>query len=116
MVVPHHKDKALIGTPGVELKFGTGLTRGFRWGAVTARGAVEYSSAASRHFDSGEYAVEYLKRLSPRFRFYAGIEGKQDELSAIAGLQWHVSRGRRHRRGHHPALHGVPQRAADDRG
>jgi hypothetical protein len=91
VVVPHHREKLLIGTSGWELKFGTGLIRGFRWGTVTARAAVEYSSASSSHFDIGEYAVEYLKRLSPRWRVYLGVEGTQDEVSLIGELQWHVS-------------------------
>ena len=91
-VVPHNRDKLLIGTPGWELKLGTGLIRGFRWGTLTARAAVEYSSASSSHFDLGEYAVEYLKRVSPSFRFYVGFEGTQDEISLITEAQWHVSR------------------------
>ena len=92
LVVPHHRDKPLTGTPGWELKFGTGLIRGFRWGTMTARAALEYSSSSSSHFDAGEYAVEYLKRVSPGWRVYLGVEGKQDELSAIGELQWHFSR------------------------
>jgi hypothetical protein len=91
VVVPHQKDKVLIGTPGWELKYGTGLVRGFRWGTLTARAAVEYSSASSSHFDSGEYAVEYLRRLSPAWRVFAGVEGTQDELSVIGELQWHLN-------------------------
>jgi len=31
----------------------------------------------------GEYALEYLKRLSPRFRLYAGVEGNQGEVEWI---------------------------------
>jgi hypothetical protein len=89
-VVPHAKDKVLIGTPGVELKFGAGLIRGLRWGTLTARAAVEYSEASSSPWDLGEYAVEYLKRLSPRWRFYVGLEGQQDELSLITEMQWHI--------------------------
>ena len=50
-VVPHAKDKVLIGTPGVELKFGAGLIRGFGWGTLTARAAVEYSEASSSPWD-----------------------------------------------------------------
>lgn len=92
VVVPHNRDKLLIGTPGWELKLGTGLIRGFRWGTLTARAAVEYSSASSSHFDLGEYAVEYLKRVSPSFRFYLGFEGTQDEISLITEAQWHLSR------------------------
>jgi hypothetical protein len=90
LVVPHAKDKPLIGTPGVELKFGTGLTRGFGWGTLTARAAVDYSRSSSSPWDLGEYAVEYLRRLGPRWRIYAGLEGTQDELSLITEAQWHV--------------------------
>jgi hypothetical protein len=90
VVFPHAEHKPLIGTPGWELKFGTGLTRGFTWGTLTVRGAVEYSEASTSHLDLGEYAVEYLKRVSSRLRIYAGIEGTQDELSAIGEAQWHV--------------------------
>lgn len=92
VVVPHHRDKPLTGTSGWELKAGTGLIRGFRWGTLTVRGALEYSSASSSHFDVGEYAVEYLKRLSPRWRLYLGVEGTQDEVAAIGELQWHIGR------------------------
>jgi hypothetical protein len=91
VVVPHQRDKILIGTPGWELKFGTGVIRGFGWGTLTARGAIEYDEASSSHFDSGEYAVEYLRRLSPSWRLYAGVEGSQDEVSLIGELQWHLS-------------------------
>ena len=44
VVLPHHRNKPLIGTPDVELKFGTGVVRGFRWGTLTARAAVEYAA------------------------------------------------------------------------
>ena len=91
-VLPHHKSKVLIGTPGLELNLGTGMTRGFRWGTVTLRAALEYSEASSSHFDLGEYAIEYLKRLSPAWRIYLGLEGTQDQLSLISEVQWHVSR------------------------
>lgn len=92
VVFPHHADRVLIGAPGWELKFGTGLTRGFSWGTLTARGALEYSTASSSHFDLGEYALEYLKRLSSHWTIYAGVEGTQDEISAVAEVQWHVSK------------------------
>jgi hypothetical protein len=91
VVVPHHKRKTLIGTPGVELKFGTGVIRGFHWGTVTARAALEYAKASSSPFDTGEYAVEYLKLLSPAWRVYVGLEGTQDELSIITEAQWHLA-------------------------
>lgn len=90
-VVPHAKDKPLIGTPGMEVKFGTGLVRGFSWGTILARASVEYEGGSSSQFDSGEYAVEFVRRLNQRFRIYAGLEGTQDEVSAIGELQWHLT-------------------------
>lgn len=89
-VAPHHRDRPLTGTAGLELKFGTGVTRGFRWGTVTGRAAVEYAASSSSRFDIGEYAMEYVKRLSPRWRVYAGVEGTQDQLSLVTEAQWHV--------------------------
>ena len=55
------------------------------------RAAVEYDEASSSPFDLGEYAVEYLKRVSPSWRLYLGIEGASDELSLITEAQWHVA-------------------------
>ena len=92
-VVPHAKDKPLIGTPGVEIKFGTGLIRGFTWGTIIARASVEYEGGSSSQVDSGEYALEFVRRLNRRFRIYTGIEGTQDEVSAIGELQWHLTPG-----------------------
>jgi hypothetical protein len=89
-VSPHNRDTLLIGTSDWELKLGTGVSRGFGWGTLTARAAVEYTAASSSHFDVGEYAVEYLKRLSPKWRVYAGIEGTQDEVSFVGEAQWFV--------------------------
>ena len=40
---------------------------------------------------SGEYAVEYLKRISRAFRVYLGIEGNQDEVEFITEVQWHFN-------------------------
>jgi hypothetical protein len=82
----------LTGTPGWEFKLGTGLIRGFPWGTLTTRVAVAYETASTSPFDLGEYAVEYLRRLSPRWRVYAGIEGNTDEVELITEAQWHVSR------------------------
>ena len=84
VVLPHHRDKVLIGTSDVELKFGTGLIRGFSWGTVIARAAVEYAAGSASQFDVGEYAVEYVKRLGQHFRIYGSVEGTQDEVSAIS--------------------------------
>lgn len=92
-VFPLQKTKHIIGTQDWEVFFGLGLTRGFTWGTVTVRAAGEYSRAAHPQFDAGEYAIEYLRRLSPAWRIVAAIEGNQvDEISLLTEVQWHFSR------------------------
>lgn len=91
VVFPHAEDKVLIGTSDWQLKFGTGMVRQFPWGTLMARAAVEYDAASTSPFDVGEYAIEFLKRLSPSWRTYFGVEGGADELSAIAEAQWHLT-------------------------
>jgi hypothetical protein len=88
-VFPLQKNKDLIGTPDWEFKLGSGLTKGFHWGTLTLRAAGEYS-AEEEKFEMGEYAVEYLKRISRFFRFYVGVEGSQDEVELITDLQFHL--------------------------
>lgn len=90
VVFPSNKSKPLIGTSDFEYKAGAGITRGMSWGTLTARVAAEYSQA-EKSGNVGEYAVEYLKRLSPSWRVYAGIEGNQDEVELIGEAQWHIS-------------------------
>jgi hypothetical protein len=89
-VLPLQQDKHLIGTQSWEYFFGVGLTRGFGWGTLTVRTAAEY---ADNVFDAGEYAVEYMRQLSPAWRVIAGIEGTQvDEVSLLTEAQWHIGR------------------------
>ena len=89
-VAPNESDTGLIGTADWEFKFGTGLVKGFRWGTMTFRAAAEYSEEESK-VELGEYAVEYLKRLSRSWRVYLGVEGNQDEVELITEAQWHIS-------------------------
>ena len=86
-VFPLQEDKKLIGTQDWEYKLGVGLSKGFGLGTFTLRTAAEYSTE-----EAGEYAVEYLRRVSDFFRFYVGVEGSQDEVELIADLQFHVVR------------------------
>lgn len=88
VVFPHHKTKYLIGTPELETKAGIGLIKGFRWGTITVRAAVEQAGGV---FDLGEIAVEYYRRLSRAFCVYAGFEGTQDEIEFISEIQWWLS-------------------------
>ena len=90
VVYPLQKDKVLIGTSDWEYKLGTGLIRGFGWGTMTVRAAVEYDRSENKA-ELGEMAVEYLRRISPLWRVYVGVEGTQDEVELIKEVQLHVS-------------------------
>jgi len=92
-VSPQQKDKVLIGTPDWEFKLGVGLIRGFSWGTMTFRIAGEYSVEEEKA-ELGEYALEYLNRISQKWRVYLGVEGSQDELELIPEAQWHIRQDR----------------------
>jgi hypothetical protein len=89
IVFPLQPDRVLIGTQDWEFKLGSGLTKGFSFGTCSLRVAVEYDTAESK-VELGEYAVEYIKRLSPHWRVYLGVEGAQDEVELIPEAQWHI--------------------------
>lgn len=89
-VFPLRKDKKLIGTQNWEFKIGSGLIKGFSWGTMTFRAAIEYSAKENK-LEPGEYAIEYLKRISDCFRFYLGLESTQDEVEFITDLQSHIT-------------------------
>ncbi len=89
-VFPLQKHRKLIGTSAWEYKLGFGMTRGYRWGTMTLRAAGEYSGE-ERKLEAGEYAIEYLRRLSPKWRVASVIEGNQlDEVALITEVQWHL--------------------------
>jgi hypothetical protein len=91
-VFPLQKHRRLIGTRDWEHKLGVGVTRGFPWGTLTLRTSVEYSREEGK-VDAGEYAVEYLRRLSTSLRIAVAVEGNQvDEVALITELQWKVLR------------------------
>lgn len=81
---PFQRSKLLIGTPEWEFKFGTGMTRGLRWGTITIRAAIANVGGT---FEPGEYAVEYLRRVSRRLRLFAAVEGSEDEVELIGEAQ-----------------------------
>jgi hypothetical protein len=90
-VGPTADSGSLIGTSDWEFKLGFGVMRGYSWGTLTGRAAVEYDLAEDAG-SLGEVAAEYVKRLSPKWRVYGGVEGNQDEVALIAEVQWHYSR------------------------
>lgn len=90
-VFPTGKKNSLIGTSDWEFKLGAGLIKGFRWGTITLRGAVDYVTSEKK-LEIGEYALEYLKRISDLFRIFLMVEGSEDEISLIPEIQWHINR------------------------
>lgn len=64
VVLPLQKDRVLIGTQDWELAPGLGIIKGYRWGTVTARAELSYTSA-DQQLIFGQYGFEYLKRTSP---------------------------------------------------
>lgn len=92
VVFPLQKDKVLIGTQDWEGAFGFGVLRGHRWGTIGGRLTLAYEGEESS-FEVGEYAFEYIKRTSKRWRFVALLEGESDEVSLIGEVQ--LSLGRR---------------------
>jgi hypothetical protein len=89
-VFPFQRDRKIIGTQDWELIQGFGLTRGFRFGTLTTRASTEYQAEEGK-VAFGEYALEYLKRLSPRWRAVLAVEGEEDEVAAIAEAQWQIA-------------------------
>lgn len=89
VVFPLQKDNVLIGTGDWEVKLGTGAIKGFEWGTIMGRLAIEYDGGEKK-VELGEYAIEYLKRLSPTWRVYTGLEGSEDELEFITEFQWRL--------------------------
>ena len=92
-VFPFQNNKKLIGTSAWEFKLGIGATRWYDWGTMTVRAAVENAEdEGKRKFEAGEYAIEYLRRLSRQWRVVAVVEGSQlDEVELITEAQLHLS-------------------------
>jgi hypothetical protein len=89
-VFPFQKNRKLIGTSDWELVPGFGATKGFRWGTLTARVSGTYDAEGS-DFVFGEYALEYVKRVTPRWRWVLAFEGEQDEAAVIGEIQWQIA-------------------------
>jgi hypothetical protein len=88
-VVPHDADKALIGNPDWILNGGLGVIRGFNWGTMTARIGLEYDTSSSSRLDFHEYAIEYLRRISPGLNLYLGyVVFEGDEAYFATELHW----------------------------
>jgi len=88
-VFPTGKDQSLIGTSAWEFAFQTGLIKGYHWGTITPRLGFEYATEDNSF--GVAYALEYLKRVSNRVRFFAMVEGFQGDAAVVPEIQWHFS-------------------------
>jgi hypothetical protein len=86
---PLQEDRVLVGTQHWEAGLGFGVIRGYRWGTITGRATLVYDGEDSS-VEPGEFAFEYLKRVSSKWRFVAALEGESDELSLIGEAQWFI--------------------------
>lgn len=90
-VFPTADQGSLIGTSDWEFKLGVGAVRGYGFGTMTARLAIDYD-AAEETFGMGEAAIEYLRRVSSTWRVLGAFEGSEDEVEAIVEAQWHFAK------------------------
>lgn len=80
----------LIGTSDWEYAVDLGMVKGFDWGTLTTRVSLAYESAEGQ-IELGEYAIEYLKKLSPTWRWVSAIEGEDSDVLMVLEAQWHFS-------------------------
>lgn len=67
-VFPTGEKNSLIGTSNWEFKLGAGVIKGFSWGTITIRLALDYDTG-EKQVEPGEYALEYLKEFRTVFDF-----------------------------------------------
>jgi hypothetical protein len=91
IVLPLQKDRLLIGTQDWEYTLGFAAIKGFRFGTLTGRVSLFYDGA-DQQLEAGEYAIEYLKRVSPNWRLLAAVEGETDEIQMILQAEARLSR------------------------
>ncbi|MCH8032185.1 MAG: hypothetical protein IH950_00320 [Bacteroidetes bacterium] len=89
-VFPTGDKHSLIGTSDWEFKLGAGVIKGFNFGTITLRLAFEYD-AGEKKVEPGEYALEYLKRISNSFRLFVMLEGSEDEVALVPEIQWFIT-------------------------
>ena len=92
LVLPSQRNKLLIGTQDWEATIGIGSLRGHPWGTLGWRVSMAYDrSDPSPSLEGGEFAIDYIKRRSEKWRWVASLEGESDELSVIGEAQWFLN-------------------------
>jgi len=91
VVLPLQKGRKLIGTQHWELAPGLNITKGFRFGTLSVKLSESYTSD-ERNLQFGEYALEYVKKLSQAWRTVLAVEGEQDEVAAIGEVQYSLTK------------------------
>jgi hypothetical protein len=88
---PVSKNKHLIGTQDWKFALGLGVIKGYSWGTMSGRAAFAYDKG-NGDTTLDEWAIEYLKRLSPTWRILLAVEGEESERQAIVEAQWQFSK------------------------
>jgi hypothetical protein len=86
-VFPLQRSKKLVGTQHWQFATGAVLTKGYAFGTFSLRGGIGYDRG-DRKFKVDEYAIDYLKKLSPSWRVAFSLEGHETELSVIGEVQY----------------------------
>jgi hypothetical protein len=91
-VFPLQKKKKLLGTQHWEFVPGIVVTKGYSFGTLAARLSAEYETGEDKA-ELDEWAIDYVKRLSPLWRIVLSVEGDQlDEVSLIGEVQYTLSK------------------------
>ena len=90
-VFPLQRSKKLLGTQHWQFATGAVLTKGYSFGTLSLRGGVGYDRG-DRKFTVGEYAIDYLKKLSPQWRVALTLEGHESEQAIIGEVQYSLSK------------------------
>lgn len=91
IIFPFQKDKKLIGAHAWEIVQGFGIIKEFIFGTMAIRSSAAYDFDEKK-LEMGEYAVEYFKDLSSRYRLVTAIEGEDDEISWIGEIQLSIGK------------------------
>lgn len=90
-VFPLQKDKKLLGTQDWEFSPGIVLTKAYSFGTLSLRLSLAYDGGEKK-LEFSEYAIDYLKQLTPNWRLALSLEGEQDEVEVIGELQYKLGK------------------------